>query len=76
MALEDGGDGIVCDLGHGVKIDLKWARNGRWRDRWEDKLEGQNRKTGGTKLLPEHTVRVYRKSPKNEVEYRKLTLSV
>lgn len=32
--------------------------------------------TGVTKLLPEHTVMVCSKSPKNEVEYRKLTLSV
>lgn len=58
MALEGGGNGEVCDLGHGVKMGLKRERNGRWRDRWEDKLEGQNRKSGGTKLLPEHTVRV------------------
>ena len=32
--------------------------------------------TGVTKLLPEHTVMVCSKSPKNGVEYRKLTLSV
>lgn len=40
MALEGGGDGIVCDLGHGVKMRLKRARNGRWWDGWVDKLEG------------------------------------
>ena len=39
MALEDGGNGIVCDLGHGVKMDLKWARNGRWIFRWLFKLD-------------------------------------
>ena len=50
--------------------------NGRWRDRWRDKLEGQKRGTGGTKLLPEHTVRRGSKKPKNGLKYRKLTLSV
>lgn len=39
MELEDGGNGIVCDFGHGVKMDLKWAENGRWMFWWLFKLD-------------------------------------
>ena len=52
MALEGGGSGKVRVSDPGCKM----GENGRWRDKWRDKLEGQNYKTGGTKLLPEHTV--------------------
>jgi hypothetical protein len=37
MALEGGGSGKVRVSDPGAK----WAKNGRWEDRWRDKVEGQ-----------------------------------
>lgn len=70
MALECGGAEKVCVSDPGCKMGKNW----RWRDRWEDKLEGQGGQTGGTKLLPEHKMRGGNKSPKNAVKCRKPTL--
>ena len=55
---------------------VKLAKNRGWGYRWGYKVGLHFRKTGVTKLLPEHTVRGGKNEPKNGVEYRKLTLSV
>ena len=57
--------------GGGEKVE-----NGRWIFRWIFKLDIHFVKTGYSKLLPEHTVREGRKSPKKGGKCKKLTLSV
>ena len=52
MALEGGGSGKVRVSGPGCKMD----ENGRLIFRWLFKLDIHFRKTGYSKLLPEHTV--------------------
>lgn len=50
-------------------------KNGRWIFRWIFKLDIHFGKTGYSKLVPEHTVKRGKKSPKFEVEYRKVALT-
>ena len=57
-------NGIYGSDGMDGKDGYEKLENGRWGDRWRDKLEGQKCGTGGTKLLPEHTVRGGSKKPK------------
>lgn len=53
----------------------KMLKNGRWIFRWIFKLDIHFGKTGYSKLVPEHTVKRGKKSPKFEVEYRKVALT-